>query len=437
MYAVNYMRQLIFNTYYNRQPMNEADYQKSRHLFVVEGSMSNGILALTTGAFLSGYASMLGADDSLNGIIGAIPTLSCVVQLFSSAVLENLKEKKFTIAVLAFAHRLLLTLLFFVPLFIPGKALRLLTVIVIFAAAHACGAFIGTGAGNWLRKLVPEHELGVYLGKRDAKALAFTTGVTLVMGKMLDYFRMHQAEQTGFLTIGMAVLAMTFVNFYCMSTIKEPTEEALRPKVNLKQVFTEPVKNHSFRKIIGFYGFWNLGLQIAAPFFSVYMVTGLQLDYTYIMLLGLIASLSRVASAGIWGRLADRRSWLWITKMSMLLLGFVHLSWFFMTKETCILLQPILQCASGIAWGGIALSIFNVQFLYAPRDKQVMFVGANSAYAGLIGFGGTLIGGLLLKVLPSFQIGAFPVNGMQILFALSGGLIMGCSWYVHRVLRRI
>lgn len=436
MYAVTHMREFIGNTYYSRHPLTKADYKRGRSLFVLEGTMANGILALTSGAFLSGYASSLGADDSLNGIIGAIPTLLCAVQLFSCVVMENLREKKFLIAILAFAHRLLLTLIFFVPLFVSNEALRLAAVIGIFAAAHGCGAFIGTGVGSWLRKLVPERKLGRYLGKRDAKALAFTTVVSLAMGKLLDFSRGRDAEQTGFLIIGMAVLAMAFVNFYCVSNIKEPPGDECHKRVKLNQVFTEPFKSSGFRKIIGFYGFWNLGLQIAGPFFSVYMVTGLNLDYTYITLLGLIATLSRVVASIFWGRMADRRSWLWITKASMLLLGIVHMSWFFMTKETCLVLQPILQCTSGIAWGGIAISVFNVQYQYAPEDKQVLFVGANTAYAGMIGFGASLLGAVLLKLLPNLQLAGTTITGMQILFALSGSLIIGCAWYVHTVLKK-
>ncbi|WP_394915867.1 MFS transporter [uncultured Robinsoniella sp.] len=437
MYAITHMRTFISDTYYSRQPMNEADFKRARSLFVLEGSMANGVLALTSGAFLSGYASMMGADDSLNGIIGAIPTLLCVVQLFSTVVLENLREKKFIIAFLALMHRLLLTLIFFVPLFVREPAFRLAAVVGIFAAAHGCGAFIGTGAGNWLRNLVPGRELGSYLGKRDAKALAFTTIVSLSMGKLLDWFRGQNAEQAGFLTIGLAVLAMTFVDFYCFSSAKEPVAEESKEPTRLKHVFTEPLKNKGFRKIIGFYGFWNLGLQIAAPFFSVYMVTGLNLDYTYMTFLGLIASLSRVFASGIWGRLADRKSWLWVTKTSMLLLGCVHISWFFMTKETCLVLQPILQSLSGIAWGGIAISVFNVQYQYAPDNKQMLFVGANSAYAGMIGFASSLLGAALLTILPSGSLFGMAVNGMQFLFVLSGSLIIGCSCYVHFILKKI
>lgn len=163
------------------------------------------------------------------------------------------------------------------------------------------------------------------------------------------------------------------------------------------------------------------------------MVTGLKLDYTYITFLGLISSSVRVIASYLWGRLADIYSWLKVARCSMFLLGIVHLSWLFMTPETCYTLQPVLQALSGAAWGGIAIAVFNLQYHYAPTEKRVLYVSANSSYAGLCGFFATLLGALLLKILPSVTIGGLMVTGMQIIFAMSGGLILGCVWYMGKL----
>ena len=104
-----------------------------------------------------------------------------------------------------------------------------------------------------------------------------------------------------------------------------------------------------------------------------------------------------------------------------------------MTPDTCYTLQPVLQALSGAAWGGIAISVFNLQYHYAPEDKRVLYVSANSSYAGLCGFLSTLLGASLLTILPSFQIGNLPVSGMQILFLLSGSLILGCVLYMGKL----
>ena len=79
MVTVLHLKQLVSRTYFCEGPLKAADYARGRNLFIAEGCCANGIVTLTTGAFLSGYAGYLGADDSVNGIIGSIPVLLCTL----------------------------------------------------------------------------------------------------------------------------------------------------------------------------------------------------------------------------------------------------------------------------------------------------------------------------------------------------------------------
>lgn len=88
MVTVLQIKQMVSQAYFGDAVMTETDYSRGRKLFIAEGCCANGVVTLTTGAFLSGYAGYLGADDSLNGIIGSIPVLLCTLQMFSSVVLE-------------------------------------------------------------------------------------------------------------------------------------------------------------------------------------------------------------------------------------------------------------------------------------------------------------------------------------------------------------
>jgi len=204
----------------------------------------------------------------------------------------------------------------------------------------------------------------------------------------------------------------------------------------LKNVLIEPLKDKRFRRIMIFYILWNLSLHVAGPFFAVYNVSKLKLDYTFITIVGLVSAVARVFAATIWGRLADKKSWFWVIKSSMFLLGVVHVFWFFMMKDTYVILQPVLQIFSGIAWGGIAISVFNLPFLYAPEESRVMYVGANSAYAGIFGFIATLIGAGIVGIFKDTTIFGIDITGIQVLFAISGVAILGCVVYVKKVLEK-
>ena len=111
--AVLLLKEKVSRTYFSGTTMTETDFSKGRRLFIAEGCCANGIVTLTTGAFLSGYANSLGATDSMNGIIGSIPVLLCALQMFSSIILESLCRKKCLISSFSLIHRL-----FWLPYFL-------------------------------------------------------------------------------------------------------------------------------------------------------------------------------------------------------------------------------------------------------------------------------------------------------------------------------
>jgi hypothetical protein len=98
----------FINRVYCKQPLTEKDYRSSRVLFLIEGSTGMAIYALTSGAFLAGFINYLGASDRFNGIIGSLPLLLGVTQLFAPLFLEKLEQRKLLIAMLSISYRLLL-----------------------------------------------------------------------------------------------------------------------------------------------------------------------------------------------------------------------------------------------------------------------------------------------------------------------------------------
>ena len=101
--------------YFSTEPLSDRDYVTSRKFFIFEGATARSIAALTTGAFLAGFISYLGAGDSFNGIIAAIPVFSSIIQLVAPLVYEKLEKRKHIVAVLCLIHRLLLGLMVFIP----------------------------------------------------------------------------------------------------------------------------------------------------------------------------------------------------------------------------------------------------------------------------------------------------------------------------------
>jgi hypothetical protein len=427
------LRDKIKQVYFDETQLTYKDYEKSRNYFLYEGSAAVGIFSLTSGAFLAGFANYMGASDQFNGIIAAIPALAGIIQIFSSIVFEKLKHRKFLISISSFAFRLLLGIMFFIPIFIQGSLARLISLAGMYGFAYLIASFISPPASNWMVDLTPDDMRGRYFAKKDAYSLAFVTVLTLVMGKVVDIFRMYNNEFGGFISIAVVVLILTCVDFYFMSKVKEPIEHKVDMTISVKNTFFVPLKNKGFRKVIILFIIWNIAFQIGGPFFSVYMVTGLKLNYTYIMIVGVVSSLSRVFSAKPWGKLADHKSWFFVTKLSIGLLAITHASWFFVNSITMWILIPLLNVIAGVAWCGINIALFNIQFLFAPKEGRTMYLGANAAIGGVIGFISTIIGSYLIELFKNYNthIGVFSISNMQYIFAISGVLLLVCVLYVN------
>ncbi len=419
------------NILFDARPSTEKDFEHSRRMSIFEGCTARTILNFTSGAFLAGYANFLGADDSFNGLIGAIPVLAGVMSLLSPLYFEKKDRRKPLVVLLNFLHRFILGLMVIIPLIASGKSERLALVAAFYLAAYMATCFSNPAASGILIDLTPENTRGRYFSKRESYLLAVGTLFTLALGPVMDAYKAGGNEYGGFVIMFALVLLLSFANGYFWLRIKEPDRVRSKTTFKLRQIVTMPLKNLGFRKIIIFFILYNVGLQIGNPFFSVYMVTGLKLDYTYIMVMGMLFTIVDVILVRVWGRIADRKSWNFVLTYSILTLGIAHFSWFFVNGSTAFIMVPLLHILSGVGWAGLGISTFNIQFIYSPADGNTVYIGFNAALGGLMGFLGTVAGSGLLIVMQGMglNLSGFMIGGMQVLFLLSGITLMLSAAY--------
>jgi MFS family permease len=424
---------LMRSTFFSDTPLNEKDYTRSRNFSILEGCTARTVFNLTSGAFLAGFANFLGADDSFNGIIGALPVLAGVIQLFSPMFFEKMEKRKLQITILNFLHRFLLGLMVFIPFIAAGRVSRLFLLAGVYFMAYLCVSFANPATSGMLIDLTPENIRGRYFGVRESYLMAVGIALTLIMGVVMDAFKDGGNQYGGFIVMFSLVLLMSVGNFIFWSNIKEPHIKRKKMELGLRQIVTIPLKDKGFRKIVILFVLWNVGVQVGGPFFSVYMVTGLKLNYTYIMIMSMLGTLTNVFLVRVWGRIADQRSWVFVIKYSILLLGITHFSWFFVNPSTAHFIIPLLHVTGGAAWAGIGISTFNIQFKFSPEEGRTMYIGFNAALGGIMGFAGTVAGSVLLVVFSKLDLNlsGFTIGGMQIILSTSGVLLALCAGYIH------
>lgn len=411
--------------------VSDENYELSRRRFIIEGCLSNGVYTLTAGAFFAGFAKFLGASDQFIGIIVALPLLANVLQMFSPLFLERLVSRKKLVVVTCLFYRALLGLMILIPVITQDKSARLFMLGGMYFAAYLVFSYSNPAGGSWIISLVPERFRGRYFGLRDTCIISSAAILSLSLGRILDILKAADKEFFGFAVVFSVVLVLVALDIFELNRIKEPEVIPLRQHINVRSLFTLPVKNKQFRPVILLNVVWNFAGQLALPFFSVYMVTGLKLSYTFIMIANIILSVVQASTARLWGRLADRFSWEVTTVASIGMLGLCHLTWAFVTRETCFVLIPFIQIVAGAGWAGVNMSLFNIQFKHAPQEGRTIFVGFNAAMAGLSGFASAVLGAVLVGLLSNVKIdiGVAELNNMLIIFGLSGTLVISCAIY--------
>lgn len=413
--------------------VSDDNYELSRRKFIIEGCLANSIFTLTSGAFLAGYANYLGANDQFNGIIVSLPLLAGVIQMFSPFFLERLSSRKKLVVALCIFYRTMLGLMILIPVITDNNSARLLLLGGMYFTAYAASAFLSPAGGSWIISLVPEKIRGSYFGLRDMCMLSTAAIVSLAMGRVLDAFKLASKEYVGFIVIFAVVFVLVVFNILVLKSIKEPAIVPMRQSLNLKSMLALPLKNKQFRKVIILNIVWNLAVQLSLPFFSVYMVTGLKLSYTFIMVAGIITAVTQALSAKIWGKLSEKIGWDFATVFSIGMVGICHLTWIFVNGNTYLVLIPFIQVLAGMSWAGVNLSLFNIQFKYAPQEGRTIFIGFNAALAGISGFLSALIGATIVGALSGMKIniGITILDNMLFVFGLSGLLILICAVFFY------
>lgn len=426
--AVVRLKAAVNKVYFNKRQLLDEDLLTSRKISIPEGCTARTIVTICSGPFLAGLVKYLGANDQVNGIIGAVPTLAGIIMLFSPMVLERLIRRKFLITFFAFFSRILLSLMFCIPLLLKNSFFSLGLLIVMFLAANLLVAFITPAASNWIISITPDNIRGRYFGMRESFVLGFVTIAALGLGRVLDFYKKAGRESTGFFVVFGAALLLAAVNFILMSMIDEPDVKLKPQKMVLRDLFVLPMESKLFRKVILIFVFWNAGYQFSAPFAAVYMVSGLKLDYTFITISAFVASAASVAGARLLGRLADKKSWLVLMLVCVSLQAGSQILWFFVNRQTALVLVPFSQLLGGAALGGVNITLSNIQYLYAPEERKTVYIGFSSAIGGLTGFvssllGAALVGGTKIMLL---RPAGFEISGMQLVFGVSGLILTGC-----------
>jgi MFS family permease len=358
------------------------------------------------------YLLAMGASNAQIGLMSSLSSLSAALFLLPGALLvERLgRRKEITLMAGGGVSRLILLALALVPLLLGGQAL-IYVAIVLSVTRDAFGNLSFPAWISLTADVVPLTGRGRYFGSRN-----FAMGVAgmitvLLVGDLIT----RLGKPTGYQWAMILAFIIGIGSTYCFSRLQvthERPAHATIPSLALPALLRDMRLHPNFVAMGGAAALWNFSLNIAGPFFNVYLVQNLGATPTIVAVLSTVTSLSGLLVQRRIGELADRWGPRKLQLISSLLIWLLPLGWLFARSPWYII--PI-NIASGVFWGAYNLAAFNLLLMVVPEQQRPRYTALYQIIIMLSLAVGAAVGSLLVTIWG--YVAVFLVSGIGRLLA--------------------
>ncbi|RLE37624.1 MFS transporter [Candidatus Woesearchaeota archaeon] len=352
-----------------------------------DGIFSYAMSTLTGGPLFIAFILSIGASNTLVGIITGFSFLSQLSQIPAIFLVEKTGKRKLISFSASATSRLLWIVIALTPFIFLGN----LTFLAITFLVASSIANVSTCSWNsWMRDLIPMNTRGRFFAKR--LKISFISGMILGIfgGFFIDYWRKNypQHELYGYSSLFMFGALIGLISLYFISRIPEPPMEK---KNEYLKILIQPFRDRNFRKLVIAIGLWSFAVNMASPFFTVYMLKILNISVSQIMILTVISQLSNIYFLGTLGNLSDKYGNKPVLTVSSSIFIICILAWTFTTLPQKHLLSlpllVIIHVLMGLSMAGTNLTIGNIAAKLSNPKNATTYLASisviNSIFSGI------------------------------------------------------
>ncbi len=385
----------------NLRPSRSLTHPQTRaglRLVIADGMTAEAMVVFTSGTFLTAMAINLGATNFQLGLFAALPTFTTIFQLVAIWLVQRFNNRRIITALFNLLARLPIITIGLLPfLFTSGTSVEVLFLLLFFQ--HIFGDIAGASWNSWVKDLVPEKQLGAFFSRRTRMAQTLNVTLSLATAFCIDYVKGHyparEAITYNILFLIGGALGLLSVGFL----LRTPEPRAKKINSRLLTLFTLPLRRRNFKNLLVFNSCWAFALNLATPFFSVYLLKTLRLPLSYVIFLGILSQLSGILSYKLWGQYTDRFSNKTIIGICAPLYACCILLFTFTAMPAGILgklglLLPI-YLVSGWSAAGINLALSNIGLKLASKNEAIAYLSVKNMFVAFFSTIAPLAGGRL------------------------------------------
>lgn len=335
--------------------------------------------------FLTAFVLVLGATNEQIGLIAAIPYIAAVMTEIPGAKLMQYFSRKNITFVSFLTSRALWSLIAIAPLILQQSPTNF--IIISYFIIKLTELISDPSRISLMADIVPAKIRGRYFGFRQTLINTFGPLAALIAGFYLDIY--PKENLTGFLSMFAVGTLFGIASAIPIKKIKEP--EQINNHYHLKDFFT---LKGEIRTLCYSMVFFNFSIMIASPFFTVYLLKNLEMNYIFFVITTSIAMVTKIISQQHIGKVCDKYGDKPVAIISTLMTSLIPLIYFFITPENTWLLIPA-QIISGLAWAGVDLSIFNLVLDKTDLQRRSLDIAEYNTLTSIPMIIAPIIGGYL------------------------------------------
>jgi MFS family permease len=371
--------------------------RRGLYALLYEGICAQIMGALTGGAFLVAFALSIGASNKVIGLLAAIGPMTQLLQIPSVALVDRLRLRKLITVIAVSLSRIFWIGIALIPFVVPDD-LRIPVFLLCLFLFFGIGSVASCSFNSWVRDVVPERIMGRFFSRRLAISTAVAAAVSIAGAVIVDLFatggQINSKIYSALFLVG-AVCGLGGALFF--KRVPEPHLEST-PGDGLLPLLKKPFKHKNFRALLVFLGMWNFAVNLAAPFFTVFLLKELRMSMAWVLALSILSQVVNVAFLRIWGKLADRFSNKSILAVSGPLFMISIILWPFTTMPEryagTIPLVILIHVLAGISTAGVTLCAGNIAMVSAPKGEATAYLAVNAIVSGIAAAIAPIIAGI-------------------------------------------
>ncbi len=404
--------------------MAEDKTKKSLKYSIYDGA-SFAVMDGMTASFMTPFAVALNASVSLIAALTYAPQLvGAFIQLFAVKLVEILKDRRKILVVSSFVHAILWIPLLLIPYATPNQKYLLIVYVTLQTIAVQLMNPIGN---SLLGDIVPKYERGRFFGLRNRVVGATSFIVALIAGLILNYFSPKHPFFGFAILFSVAFIARLLSGVFKGMMYNPEPDLAHEEKFSIFD-FVKRMDKTNYGHFVIYIVLFKFAVNIASPFFAVYMLKNL--GFSYLQFTALVASelVASFIAMGIWGKIIDARGTKHVLYVTGMLTPVIPILWLFSQNFYYLI---AIEIFSGIAWAGFNLSSSNFIFDAVQPENRVRCIAYYKFFEGIAVFAGALLGGFLINQIPAWIF----ISSIPFVFLISGVLRLIVSLFLLPTLK--